>query len=125
MHHEATANSARALQQQLTAYGEPLERVEVFKYLDMLMAYDDNDAQAINTQMRKARKSWARISWVLRAENASSRVCGMFYKATVQAVLLFGSETWNTTATMMKRLGRFHMRAVWHMVCINKSSQQP
>ena len=118
--HEAAANSARALQQQFTAYGEPLERVEVFKYLGRLMAYDDNDAQAINTQLKKARKSWARISRVLRAENASPRVCGMFYKATVQAVLLFGSETWNTTPAMMKRLDGFHMRAAWRMARINK-----
>jgi len=84
------------------------------------MAYDDNDAQAINTQLKKARKSWARISRVLRAENASPRVCGMFYKATVQAVLLFGSETWNTTPAMMKRLEGFHMRAAWRMARINK-----
>ena len=81
--HEAAANSVRSLQKQFTAYGEPLERVEVFKYLGRLMAYDDNDAQAINTQLKKARKSWTRISRVLRAENASPRVCGMFYKATV------------------------------------------
>ena len=49
----------------------------------------------------------------------------MFYKATVQVVLLFGSETWNTTATMMKRLDGFHMRAAWRMACINKPHSNP
>jgi len=125
LQHEAAANSARSLQKQFTAYGEPLERVEVFKYLGRLMAYDDNDAQAINTQLKKARKSWTRISRVLRAENASPRVCGMFYKATVQAVLLFGSETWNITTTMMKRLDGFHMRAAWRMARVNKPRANP
>ncbi|KAL7523456.1 hypothetical protein ACHAXR_000188, partial [Thalassiosira sp. AJA248-18] len=86
-----------ALKQQFTAYGVELERVEVFKYLGRLLTYEGNDIQAVRSNLMKARKCWARISRVLRAENASPRVCGMFYKATVQAVLLFGSETWNLT----------------------------
>ena len=57
---------------------------------------------------------------MLRAENASPRVCGMFYKATVQAVLLFGSETWNLTPSTMKRLEGFHTRAVFRMARVNK-----
>jgi hypothetical protein len=43
--------------------------------------------------LKKARKSWGQVSHVLRAENASPKFYGVFYKATVQAVLLFGSET--------------------------------
>jgi len=34
----------------------------------------------------------------------------MFYKATVQAVLLFGSETWVLTPPMLKALEGFHHR---------------
>ena len=43
------------------------------------------------------------------------QVCGMFYKATVQAVLLFGSETWNITASMLSSLEGFHVRAARRM----------
>ena len=39
----------------------------------------------------------------------------MFYKATIQAVLLFGSETWTLTPTAMKQLEGFHVRAAWRM----------
>jgi hypothetical protein len=40
----------------------------------------------------------------------------MFYKATVhQAVLLYGSETWNLSPTGVKRLEGFHIPAVWQM----------
>jgi hypothetical protein len=39
----------------------------------------------------------------------------MFYKATVQAVLLYGSETWNLSPTSVKRLEGFHIRAAWRM----------
>ena len=82
------------LKSTFTTYGESLNQVEVFKYLGRLVSYDDVDTQAIRGNLKKCRKTWARISKVLRAENTSSRVCGMFYWATVQSILLYGSETW-------------------------------
>ena len=100
-------DSVRALDVVFTAYGEDLERVEVFKYLGRLMAMDDNDLPAVRSNIKKARSCWARISRVLRADNATPRVSGMFYKATVQAILLFGSETWNLTPTARKQLEGF------------------
>jgi hypothetical protein len=48
---------------------------------------------------------------VLRAENASPKVCGVFYKAVVQAQLLFGSETWKLSPASLKSLKGFHIRA--------------
>jgi hypothetical protein len=94
MQHEAAETARVALAQSFTAYRDKLERVEVFKYLGRLLAYDNSNTQAMQANLRKARKSWGRVSCILRAENASPKVCGVFYKATVQAVLLFGSETW-------------------------------
>ena len=52
---------------------------------------------------------------MLRAENATTRTCGIFYKTTMMAVLLFGSETWNLAPLSLKHLKRFHIRAAWHM----------
>ena len=65
--------------------------MEVFKYLGRCVSYDDVDTQGIRGNLKKYRKTWARISKVLRAEHASPRVCGMFYRATVQSILLYGS----------------------------------
>ena len=39
----------------------------------------------------------------------------VFYKATVQAVLLFGSETWNVTPVLLRSLEGFH---VWAACCM-------
>ena len=111
----AHKSSCDALEKAFTAYGEELERVEVFKYLGRLIAMDDNDGQAAHNNLRKARKCWGRLSRVLRAENASPRVCGLFYKATVQAVLLYGSESWNLPPSAAKCLEGFHLRAARRM----------
>jgi hypothetical protein len=41
-----------------------------------------------------------------------------FYKATVQAVLLFGSETWKLSPLSLKSIEGFHIRAACRMVGI-------
>ena len=53
---------------------------------------------------------------MLQAEIASPWMFGMFYKATVQAVLLYGSETWSLFPSSLKRLEGFHIRATWQML---------
>ncbi len=89
--------------------------MEVFKYLGRLLAYNNNDARAVRGNLKKARGFWARLSRTIRAENASPRACGIFYKATVQSILLFGSETWNLSLQSLKCLEGFHKRAAWRM----------
>ena len=113
--HGNAVGAARALEESFSAYGVELETVESFKYLGRVMRYDDNDAEAVRTNLRKARATWGRLSKVTRSENASSRVCGMFYKATVQAVLLFGSESWSVTPAILSSLEGFHVRAARRM----------
>jgi hypothetical protein len=113
--HETTATAQLSFEMRFFAYGEELQRVEVFEYQGRLLLHDDNDTQAMRANLAKARRCWARVSQVLRSENASSKVCGVFYKATIQAVLLFGSETWNLAPLGMACLEGFHLRAAWQM----------
>ena len=76
--HEAATASVWSLDKHFTAYGTKLERVEVFKYLDRLIAFDGNETPGPWNNLMKTRRVWARISHVLQAEIASPRVCGMF-----------------------------------------------
>eukprot|EP00957_Ditylum_brightwellii_P189238 14403925-Ditylum_brightwellii.AAC.1 len=86
---------------------------------------DDTDSRAIHSNMQKAQGVWDRVSRVLRGENASPRVCGTFYCATVQAVLLYGSESWNITPTAMRMLEGFHVKTAWRMATVNRPERQP
>jgi hypothetical protein len=76
----AAERAHKALQQRFTAYGAELERVEVFKYLGRLLAYNDDDTRAVRGNLKKARGIWARLSRTIRAENASPHACGFFTK---------------------------------------------
>jgi hypothetical protein len=112
---ESTISSALALRREFNVDGTVLELVEVFKYLGHLLAQDDDDAQAIRQQLWKARGVWAQVGQVLRGENATPWVAAKFYKAVVQAILLYGSEMWNLTASALARLEGFHIRSAYKM----------
>ncbi len=108
--------SQRAIKCTFGANGDKLERVEDFKYLGWLISHDDADDQAMRSNLRRARGCWTQVSHVLWAENVTPKTCGMFYKVTVQAMLLYGSETWSLYLMSMKHLEGFHIRAVWRML---------
>ncbi len=116
---EAAVASALALLCQFTVHGEALKKAEVFKYLGRMMAQDNNNVQAVRHQLHKARGTWARIGQVLKSENATPRVAAKFYKAVVQAVLLYGSKTWNLTKAVLAQLEGFHVRAAYRMAQVH------
>jgi hypothetical protein len=122
---EAAVILALALQQQFSVDGDVLEWVEVFKYLGRLLAQDDDDIQAIPAQLRKTRATWARVGQVLRNENVSPHVVTTFYKAIVQAILLYGSETWVLSWTALARLEGFHIHAAYQMAKMHEPKQGP
>ena len=54
------------------------------------------------------RKRWGQVARVLSREGASPKVMGYFYKAIVQAVLLYAAETWILTDRSWLALNTFH-----------------
>ena len=61
--------------------------------------------------LTKARKRFARISTLIAREGADSAIGGRIYVAAVLAVLLYGSETWVWTSSMLNSIRGFHHRA--------------
>jgi hypothetical protein len=122
---EAAVTAALALRQQFMIHGDVLKRVEEYKYLGWMMAQDNDDAQAIRTQLRKARAIWAWVEKVLWGENTSPTVAEKFYLAVVQAVLLSGSKTWIISLQTMARLEGFYIRAAWRMAQRHKPRWGP
>jgi hypothetical protein len=65
------------------------------------------------------------VGQVLQADDTPPKVSTKFYKAVVQSVLLYGSETWNLTKTALARLEGFHIRAAYHMAKKHKPRRGP
>ena len=99
----AAAEDARQAREVVfTVCGQPLESVLFFKYLGRLLTSQDDDFPALYKNLAKSRKRWGMVSRVLCQEGANPRAMAMFYKAVLQAVLFYGSETWVITDRMMK-----------------------
>jgi hypothetical protein len=95
----------------ITALGEPLNKVDLFDYLGRPLASDNGDWPAVFKNLKKAKKKWAWLSRPLVRAGADPKTVGQFYKAVVQAVLLYGSESWVVTPAMLRVLSSFHHKA--------------
>ena len=71
--------------------------------------YDGRGRQRpeVSGNLRKSRKSWTRMTRILGREGAYPRTSVLLFKAVVQAVSLFGLETWVLTSRMEQALGSF------------------
>jgi hypothetical protein len=98
----------RALRRTFHMQDQPLETVANFRYLGRILTIRDNDWAAARSNLQKAIKRWATISRVLIRESASPRISAFFYKATIQTILLYGSETWVINDEILRMLTSFH-----------------
>jgi hypothetical protein len=83
--------------------GVLLESVSNFIYLGRQLSSMDDDWPDIVKNLAKARRRWATISRVLIRDGATPRISSMFYKAVVQSVLLYGSETWVLSPKIIRK----------------------
>ena len=79
-----------------------------FKYLGREISAADDDWPAVVGNLAKARSVWRRLTHILSREGVAPWVSGFFFKAVVQAVLIFGVETWVVTPRTDRVLGGFH-----------------
>ena len=92
---------------EVNAYGCPLDMVIYFRYLGREILAADNNWPAVVRKFSQARSVCKRMTQILSREGADPRVSGFFFKYVVQAVLLFGLETWVVTPLMGRALGGF------------------
>ena len=88
--------------------GNEIERVCYFKYLGRVLTEDDNDTMCIDYNLRKARGQWNSIAKILKREGASAKCMAKFYITVVQAVLLYGADTWTVSKKDRNKLQSFH-----------------
>ena len=86
-------------------YGRPIEKVTSLQYLRRVILAADNGWPAVVRNLSRVRLVCKRMTIILSREGVDPRVSGFFFKVVVQAVLIFGSETWVSTHRMVRVLG--------------------
>jgi hypothetical protein len=95
-----------------------IDHVDTFKYLGRHLTATSTDITAVNSNLQKSRKTWGRISTVLKREGVDRKTMANFYKTVVQASLLYASETWKLPNHGLQQLNSFH-----HKVARNLSNR--
>ena len=96
--------SERAFQ----AYEKSLEIVTFLKYLGRVLTAGYEDWPVVADNLRKAREIFIWMKRILIREGAYPKVSGLFFKAVVHTMLIFGAETWVFTPRVERALSRFH-----------------
>ena len=80
----------------------------------------DNNFRAVAGNPRKACNRSDRLARILGREGSIPRVSGMFFKAVLKAVLIFGVEIWVMNPHMGRALG-----GVQHSLAQRITGRQP
>jgi len=82
------------------------ECVDRFCYLGDMISESGGAEQASRMRMRCASKMFRELSPILTAKGASLKLKGKIYKACIQSVMIYGTETWPMRIEDMQRLQR-------------------
>ena len=85
-----------------------MENVTTFRYLGRPLDQTDDDWPSVQRNIMRTRSVWGILGILLQHEGAEPRVSAIFYRAVVQAVLLYGSETWVLLAAMQRKVEGVH-----------------
>jgi hypothetical protein len=87
--------------------GDSLECVDNFCYLGDMIGSGGSAEDASSMRVKCAWGKFRELSPILTARSASLKLKGKVYRACVQSVMVYGSETWAMKAEDMQRFERF------------------
>ena len=96
-------------------HDKEIEKVRYFKYLGRVLSDDDSDSLCIENNLKKARGQWNKIAKILKREEASAKCMAKFYITVIQAVLLYGADTWTVSKHDYNKLQSFHKRVTRYL----------
>jgi len=79
-----------------------------FKYLGRWLQYNDDDHLVTLKNLYNAKNKWGQLCCFLARHHAPVKTMAKFYLASIQAILLYGSETWTLTQQQLQLLETFH-----------------
>jgi len=99
---ELTRKHALATQTVFHVNNTSIENVTEFEYLGRMISANDHDELAVTARIKAARSKWMQLYRILSADGADCKTMAKFYLAIVQAVLLYGSESWVLTKRLLQ-----------------------
>ena len=92
---------------------ERIKGVNLFKYLGRPLDRSDENWTEVLRNIQKARHVLGHLGKFLWMEGADTFISEKFYRTVVQAVFIFGEETWVLLAEMPKSLEGVDVAFLW------------
>ena len=100
--------AARCGEMEFSLYGEEgghiVEGMTNVNYMGRPLDQTYNGCSVVWKNIMRARLVWGRLGTLLQREGADPRLSTIFYRDVVQAVQIFGSETWVLLAAMESKV---------------------
>ena len=103
--HLAVQEERAVTSRAFSAYGHPLEIVKSFRHLGKVILAAENNWTAVVRNLEKVRAVWKRMTRIFSREETEPWMYSFFFKYVVQAILIFGSETWVVSPCMRRVSG--------------------
>ena len=87
--------------------GSPLEEVESFTYLGSIVDKQGGTDADVRIRIHKARTAFILLKDIWTARDLSTNTKIRLFNTNVKSVLLYGAETWRTTANTTKKIQTF------------------
>lgn len=107
----------RSCEQVFTINDQPLTSVVIAKYLGQPLASVNNGWLALHQKLKPPQSLKAMGAGLSCIDGATPAIMGMFYKAVVQAILLYDCENWTIMPMMMKAMQGFHHKVGRRITC--------
>lgn len=93
--------------EQVKLNGQPLHEVDSFCYLGSMIDRNGGTEADIKSRIGKAHAAFTSLNKIWKSRDISVGTKVRLFNSNVKPVLLYGSETWNTSLTNTKRLQTF------------------
>jgi hypothetical protein len=118
-------SKAQDKQEIVLGTGGTLEIVDRFCYLGDMISEGGGAEEASRARVQCAWAKFRELMPILTARGASLKLKGRIYKACVQSVMIYGTETWAMKVDDMGRLGRTERMMVRWMCGVTLKDRKP
>ena len=91
----------------VTVGGEPIREVDSFFYLESAIDHQGGTDRDVTARTSKTRAAFDMFKNIWASKEISTRTKLLIFSSNVKPVLLYGSETWRTTKTMLRKIQTF------------------
>ena len=91
----------------VTVRGEPIRKVDSFFYLGSAIDRQGGTDRDVTARIGKARAAFVMLKNIGASKKISTRTKLCIFSSNVKSVLLYGSETWRKTKTMLQKIQTF------------------